>query len=247
MKNIGINFKFNKCDSFDENILIKFIRDYNLYSNVIQIKFDLANIYIKKIIEIIENNFSGEIYIHIRNNNFLALNDFSEFFRYGLDKKFIVHIDSNFKHENCLKKIEKFKSFTKNMTIFFENGDDCNFSVVINELNLLFKYQHVKNFKFCLDLSHLFRGIAIYEQNKVISDIIGNKSILDNIGLFHLHGYNEIRDHLSLRNSGDKLIDYNAVKRLISLNDSPIILEVSLNNYMEYVDEIRYFMFMINN
>ena len=45
MKNIGINFKFNKCDSFDENILIKFIRDYNLYSNVIQIKFDLANIY----------------------------------------------------------------------------------------------------------------------------------------------------------------------------------------------------------
>ena len=64
MKNIGINFKFNKCDSFDENILIKFIRDYNLYSNVIQIKFDLANIYIKKIIEIIENNFSGEIYTH---------------------------------------------------------------------------------------------------------------------------------------------------------------------------------------
>ena len=119
--------------------------------------------------------------------------------------------------------------------------------MVINELNLLFKDQHIKNFKFCLDLSHLFRGIAIYEQNKVISDIIENKSILDNIGLFHLHGYNEIRDHLLLRNSGDKLIDYNAVKRLISLNDSPIILEVSLNNYMEYVDEIKYFMFMINN
>lgn len=243
MRNIiGFNIKFKESNNFAEKELISFINGYNSYTNVVQIKFGKHNTQVYETLKIIHRYFKGDVFIHLRNNDFFTISSLKELDVYSDYKNFVIHIFENFTAKACYKNLLlKYQNIYENKILLLENNDDINdLNYLFSEVDLFFHlYNNVfPNIKFCFDIGHAFFKKNHQEQYKIAELFCSKKFLLQNTGLFHLHGLNETR-HSSIRICASA-INYDALNLLFSHNSSPIILEVYLSDITEMKDELNF-------
>lgn len=241
-KSVGFNMKFRIETEYIQEIVDEMFDDYINISDIVQIKFKTlrkALEFQKQTINRINYIYKGRIIIHLMTKNIDDKRAEEELYWFSKncssDSEFLVHLKDDF----SVDRIKYLGSLLKgNQKLLLENDSSIkNKKEYIEKLNCFLKENRNLNIKICLDFGHLLFGENYKSQKDILTYIEYQYYYMENIGLFHLHDFDNKKDHLSIL-SGK--LNYLAVKEFISKKENvPIILEVTLKDRLECFKEIE--------
>lgn len=214
---IGYRYKFK---NMSEDEIKEFLNMYFTYFSCIEIKVTTA--FNNSVIDLLKNYKNNAISFHLP-KLFLEGED-EKVYDSTIDYLMNCFTDSNFVTHFSLKSREE--RIKKYHICLLENEVCFNLDEYFYSLD---RFASDNNIGICLDIGHLMfsaNNIGI-SQEDVIKKITSYKYLINNIHEFHIHDFNDEKDHLQI---GQGKLNISLLSELFSLNDSGIIVESNVND-----------------
>ncbi len=219
--------------------------DINLPSHIeLKVNKFLLNDYnLKKIIQFLsENNIKFSF--HLPKSLLYDKSDFNttmKFIKFLSKIKYTntIHLIFHFKDTPLIKEKKLNKLFSlapENCIFLLENIVTHYDDQFINDLQNFFNLYENYNIKFCLDIGHLLFSKKFFNiSDKSINILL--KNVKSKIFEFHIHNFNESKDHLMFH-SYDQIFEFFNLIYLLNSN-CPIILESKHENFNQLEQELK--------
>ncbi len=242
---IGFRLKFDNIPKYNlKDFLLNYISKFDFFEIKLTDKL-IEEEKLGYVLELSEKYSSGKYSIHLpknfldaefdkdmRKNIIQHLRTFKHKSKISLILHFPLECESNFLN----KLYELAKSLNGNYYVLLENERVGRFCLAyLKKMNDTIKYmitiRKVQNVGVCFDIGHFQYGVLREEisQKTVQSYILNLSYFLQYIREYHIHDYNNERDHLQLKTG---VMNLTEVSILITKRnkDIPFIIEVNIMN-----------------